>query len=257
MYQALYGYTSPLGAYQALYGAATGPAVKDYKKLVHLMKKRNRIAHKLHSGHSESASKKSKMKNELKMLTKHIKHLKTKLGALGDKAEQEAASSSGGTITTSGSRASSSGHVNRGAHPGLRRHGHGHLQQRPPQRKHAGAYAARPGELDHDGDGIMNRDEGHSYPGQHRARLPGQRGADGRRRQGPISANEMQSTDVSQDTSDDSMDMYDTGENTVEEALAGVMDFVGDVFHDKTKMLYAAGIGLGVYFLVYSNNRKR
>lgn len=276
-YVVAYNGAAPFGAYMALYGSygAQKAHAQSYKTLLHLMAKRIRLKKHLMRA---SGKKAAKIKNEIRMLNKHISHLKAQLAAKGQRApsEQEAviaSTSMGSEAVTATSRFGSKRHRR-----GIRRlRNRDHFRRRvypnvlPAPSVDAIAAGGGTAEFVTPPPVLTGQTPPwiHSRYSPHRARLPGQRQFDGRRRSGPISAQDVQTQDVSQDAPDDgdilasstmgitaSSSMGDEVADAADAALSGVMDFVGGVFDDRQKLLTYGAIGLGVFFL-YKNMKKR
>lgn len=298
-YQALYG----LGAYQVMYGAAEN---KPYKKMLQLMAKRIRLKKKL--THTRNDKKRTQIKKELAMLNKHIAHLKAQLqnqGADTSEAESAAATieattpdtgSDSGTGTSAAAKMLRRKKMLRKHH--VRRMGSARRSRmmKPKRRSRTlkpkgyahkrvkGRQGIRTSAVRHHKYALRKQhaQQIRRYGQQHRARLPGQRQFDGRRRQGPISASEIQQAPVAADAdmNDDGMldagvmpemsmsdelsmdpnmtsEMYatdtpdidfETDGMTADEALSGVMDFAGDLWSNKFFRYGAIGLGLWAVF---------
>lgn len=306
-YQALYGYTVPLGAYQVMYGA-TNSHHQKYKRLLHMMSKVIRLRKK--AARTGNSKKRAKLIGEVKKLRHQIKALRAQLQQSGvdtSNAESEATTQEAMTADDGSGDGSDGGNDNvvsssmHKARHHIRRLGsqkRHHIHRMGSSRKstmHAKRQHYRKTKMPYRHKKVKGRMgirtsavRMHKYvlarqhaaqlhqlnPRKHRARLPGQRAFDGRRRQGPISAQEVAQQDISPDSDMDmdamtmpmptdltptdipdiDFDMNDAPESMIdsasmaaEAALSGVMDFAGGLWSNKF-VKYGA-IGLGLWFV--------
>lgn len=309
-YTAIYGYTAPLGAYQVMYGAhkRRKKKGKDLGKkgytnagrlrahILNLMalrvRMKKRLAHaKAHGKGPEAEG----LKLAVHKLNKKIDTLRAKLHAMRQPApsESEAAEVEASTPETISSRTM---HPADEADQAIRKMGdeatgsttmhakrHHYRKHKMPHRhkKVKGRMGIRTSAVRHHKYALHKKHAARLHqlnPRKHRARLPGQRAFDGRRRQGPISAQEVAQQDISPD-SDMDMDMMpmptdltstdipdidfdmapspdgmiDSASMAAEAALSGVMDFAGDLWSNKF-FKYGA-IGLGLWFVFGKKHR--
>lgn len=270
-YTALYGYTAPLGAYQVMYGASDARH-KKYKKMLHLMAKRIRLKKKM--ARAGNSRKRAALQAEIKMLAKHIKKLRADLQSDGvntSAAEVEAAEVEASAPDITGSttvrRPTRSRRVTGRTSLHARRYHYRKTKMPHRHKRIKGRQGIRTSAVRHHKYALQKqRAQTIQHPWRNRARLPGQRAFDGRRRQGPISAQDVSTQDVSPEPMDDidsalAMDpnidptMMDTDVPDIEfaqasevgEALSGVMDFATGLWENK--FVRWSAIGLGVWFV--------
>jgi hypothetical protein len=312
-YQALYGYTAPisLGAYQVMYGAP-----KRRRKLgKDLGKKGYKSAKRLHAHILNMMALRRRMMKrwsrakargqdiEVKALARAMHKLSKKIGTLKKQlramrhpapTEAQAAQVEASTPEITGSTtmvhpedeadAAITGSTTMSPHA-KRQHYRKHKM--PFRHKRIkGRMGIRTSAVRHHKYALRKkRAQTIRHPYRHRARLPGQRAFDGRRRQGPISAQEVQEQDVAPETavdvgmddmdldaagidSMDAMDgmddltetapdgLVDSAAMAADEALSGVMDFANDLWDNKPKLLLYGLLGYGAYCMLKGKKRR-